>query len=111
MPFPQTIVNQGSELMTGSPIVLFDSSDSTVKHRQAFIYTDELSGGGESLTIKTELRRFSDDVYLQVDSQSVTGSTVNKVFPIAFLSCKGMKVTVTQTGGTMRNIKWELHSI
>jgi len=111
MGFPQTIVNQGSELMTGSPIVLFDSSDSTAKHREALIYFDELTGGGEALTIKTEIRRYVDDVYFQVDSQSVNGGMTNDVFPIAFLSVKGLKVTVTQVGGTMRNIKWEVHTI
>lgn len=111
MGFPQTIVNTGSELMTGSPIVLFDSADNIAKHRQAIIYFDELSGGGESLSIKTEIRRFADDLYFQVDLQSVNGGLTNDAFPIAFLSIKGLKVTVTQTGGTMRTIKWETHTI
>lgn len=111
MGFPQTIVNQGSELMDGNPIVLFDSADATAKHRQALIYYDTLVGGGESLTIKTEIRRFVDDVYVTVDQQSVNGGLTTDVFPIAFLSVKGLKVTVTQTGGTFRNIKWEVHTI
>ena len=113
MGFPQTLVAQGDELMTGSPIALFDSSDSNAMHRQAIIYYDQLSGGTETLVVKVEIMRFVDDAWFQIDSFTVDGSMTNKAKLIEFISIKGLKVTVTQVGGSLgvRHIKWEVHKI
>lgn len=111
MGFPQTLPSFGDELMTGSPIALFDNSDNNVMHRQAIIYYDLLSGGTEVLTLKVEIKRLEDNAWIQIDFITVDGSMANKAKLIEFISIKGLKVTATQTGGTMRHIKWEAHKI
>lgn len=112
MTFPQVIPSVGDEDMDGNPIALFDSSDAEIMFRQAIIYYDTLTVVGQTLTILTEVRRLNDDNFVQLDPLvTVNGGMAHKCHVIPSIACKGLKVTVQQTGGAFANIKWEVSKV
>jgi len=97
--------------MDGTMLPLFDLSNSTLKHFQILIYLDPASTGSESFTAKLEIRRYVDDQFFEIESQTTTGAATKRVIEFNYRSAKGFKCSLQQTGGTMRIIKWEVHSL
>lgn len=111
MAYPSILVNTGHEVMDGTPHQLFNISNPIVKHFQIFIYLDPASTGSENLSATLEVMRYIDSVYHVIETQTAVGNQVKRVIEFNYRSAKGVKVTLTQTGGTMRDLQWEVHSI
>jgi hypothetical protein len=113
MPYPAIDPNDGFTNTDGTTDqLLFDSSDTILKHRQVHIYYSALTGA-EVLTIKIQIRRSVDDAYFQYKPNVTLNATdVQKMYEIPYVSCKGLKVLMTQAPWTTaRAIRFEVHKL
>ena len=101
----------GNTLMDGTMKQMFVVSDTNVRHYQVYIYLDPLSDGTESFTAKLEVMRFADDLFFEIDRVTKTGADTKRVIEFNFRGGKGFRCSCQQTGGTFRDLKWEIQTV